>query len=133
MSNTRRARPRYARNARAERHLSSVPFKGLPDLSAEELGVVIGWADNAHVEGAKTQTHDTLIELMGEARTGGVRWYLIDDALAALAQLDRMRPGASPELLEVYDHVAGLVRELGGVLVIATAPGKAGWTKSEPE
>lgn len=117
MSNTRHAR----------RRLNGHPLASAARLLGEEqIGVIVGWCDVDHVEEAKKQTHDTLIELMGDTRTGGVSWRLIDDPLLALSQLDAMREGADEPHIELYDKVAGFIREHGGVLVIATAPGRPG-------
>lgn len=111
MSNTRRARPRR--------------YGGrYHDLFDEHIAVLCGWSDVEHVEEAKRKTHDTLIRMLGDNRTGSVSWRLIDDVPAALAQLERMREGADEPHMELYDRLEALLREHGDVLVIATAPGR---------
>lgn len=121
MSNTRRVhRANGHRHGRAAHN---------PD---EEVGVVVGWSDNDHVEMGKQQTHDTLIELMGPARTGGVTWRIVKGAERALPVLERLREGADAAHLALYDQLAALLTDHDGVLIIATAPGRPGWQLLRP-
>lgn len=91
----------------------------------ENVGILIGWcATEDDLAETRQGTHDALIKLMGDRRTGGVSWRQLtgDDAREALSMLTRgeMRP----ELLDHYRHLRAFLREYGGWLVIATAPGE---------
>lgn len=111
MSNTRRARPR--RHSRFH------------DMFDEQIAAITGWCDGPEkLEECKKQTHDAVISMLGDRRSGGVSWKIVDVVDSALELLEKMRDGASEAHLEVYDHCAGLLREHGGILVIATAPGR---------
>lgn len=72
--------------------------------------------------------HDNLVASMGKARVGLVSWRIIRGADRATEALDRMRhPDATEAELETCDKVDALMREHGGYLIIATAPGHPGW------
>lgn len=88
------------------------------------VAVVAGWCaadtDLLHVRRA---THDTLIDLMGDRRTGGVSWVQFTGP-AALRQLVQMQQDAAdPETAAHYDQIAELLTNRGGYLVIAFATG----------
>lgn len=98
------------------------------------MGTVIAWAptndvDNPECRRAMTGSHDGLIELMGDHRTGPVTWHFYDPP-AGEQVLDRMEAESLyNELTEVYAECRELLRTWGGVLIIATAPGR----RPEPE
>lgn len=110
MSNTRRARPRR--------------LSRFHDAFDDEIAVLCGWADIDHVEEAKRQTHDGLIAMLGDRRRGGVSWRIIDNVAGALDLITKMREGADESHLEQYDQLESLLTQHGGVLVVATAPGR---------
>jgi hypothetical protein len=91
----------------------------------DDVGVLVGWCNgDGTLEEAKKATHDALIGLMGARRTGGVTWRIYG-VPAAYDVLDRIVAGErSPELLDHYRHLRGLLREHGGLMVAATAPGR---------
>lgn len=107
MSNSRRSRPvRYRRT----------------EPSNEMVSVITAWCDGPDMlEDCKKESHDRLIALLGDRRTSGVSWRILDNVDKALEVLERMREGASQANLDVYGHVEGLLREHGGILVIAMA------------
>lgn len=102
----------------------------MTDLPGAGYGIVVGWAggEPETIEQCKQQTHDAVIDIMGEQRTGGVEWRIIadvDDANHVLDQLvagDGMEP-LLDELFNYYRSLRGMLREHGGVLIMAMAPG----------
>jgi hypothetical protein len=91
----------------------------------EHIVIVVGWCltedDLAEV---RKGIHDALIKLMGDRRTGGVSWrqYTGSDATEVLV---RLKEGAGRDELEHYRRCSALLREYGGWLVAASAPGVA--------
>lgn len=88
-------------------------------------GVLAGWAaTETDLPAARRATHDVLIRLMGEHRTGGVAWrqYATPEALVALTEI---RQGAlDPALVEHYNQLEALLHTHGGWLVVAIAAGE---------
>lgn len=90
------------------------------------VGVLIGWAHTeADLPEARQATHDQLISLMGAGRTGGVTWRQATgtDALSMLAAAAVDTPIDS-ELFDHYRRLRAMLREYGGWLVLASAPGR---------
>lgn len=86
-------------------------------------GVIVGWAATvADLEDAKRQTHDAVIEMLGPARRGGVTWR-ISSGDQANAVLHDFLEDATPEQANHYRRVRGMLREYGGYVVVASAPG----------
>lgn len=93
----------------------------------EGWGTTAGWCDEASIELAKKQTHDTLIALMGDRRIGGVQWR-IHTGQEAVEALGVLRKGATGEHADYYRQIGAHLREYGGYLVVAMAPGRDdGW------
>lgn len=91
----------------------------------EVVAIQLAWARDADaLAEARQSSHDRLIESMGPARTGGVTWRQLATRSEALSFLERMLPGAEPEAEAYYRDLAGLVIRHGGILVIASAPGR---------
>lgn len=87
--------------------------------------MLVGWcAAEEDLPDARQGTHDALLKVMGDRRTGGVTWrhYTGDQANEVLDRLvvDEKRP----ELSDHYRRLRALLREYGGWLVVATAPGR---------
>ncbi len=112
-SHARAARRRAARDA------------ALPARRRDEWhSIVVGWsADDEHLQEVQKGTHDAVIDLMGDERTGGVTWRIFRDITAAGKALELLADGASPDLLHHYRTIRGLLREHGGIMVMASAPG----------
>lgn len=89
-----------------------------------EWSIVAGWCQSeAELDETRQETHDTVIRLLGARRRGGVRWAWYPDRDDAYEALDQLTEGASPELSDHYRQLRGLLREHGGILVLAMAPG----------
>ena len=119
MSSTRAHRRRAERRIRKEE-------RGIDPNS--DYGTVAAWClDESDLPAARQQSHDTLIALMGDQRTGGVQWLQRtgDDATQLLGQLFE---DATGEASDYYRRIGGHLREYGGWLVVAIAPGKEGGT-----
>lgn len=88
-----------------------------------ELGVIAGWCidEPDAIEDCKRGTHDAVIELLGDRRTGGVGW-LIGEPGSTDAVEELKRDETDPALLAHYRHLCALVREHGGRIVLAMAP-----------
>lgn len=86
---------------------------------------VAAWAaDEAALPEARTGTHDNLIALLGARRRGGVRWGQWTGA-EAVAQLGQLQGEAyAPAVANYLRAIGGHLREYGGWLVVATAPGE---------
>lgn len=89
-----------------------------------DVGVMVGWCSDEEdaIEEAKTITHDNLIRLLGDRRTGGITWRLYrdtdaEDIVAALAVGER-----SPDWLDMLRQVRARLDAYGGVVVLTTAP-----------
>jgi len=112
-----KARAHQRRTARAH-------AKGSPHA----IGVQLGWcATKADLEQAKRETHDVLIAQMGSQRVGGVSW-MIATGEGALKILNDAWPDAdeAQEHHDYYRRIGAHLREYGGFLVVATAPGRRG-------
>lgn len=89
-----------------------------------DYGTTAAWcADADDLEDAKRRTHDGLLGMMGDQRTGGVQW-IIREGDAARALLGQLWQGADEELSTYYRQLRGHLREYGGYLVVAIAPGR---------
>lgn len=89
----------------------------------DDVATQVAWCDGSTdgIEEAKRETHDRLIENLGESRTGGVRWWIGEPCSAAI--VEHLMDGNADEALgNYYRQIAGLVREHGGVVVMAGAP-----------
>lgn len=92
-------------------------------IEDDTYGVLIVAATEADLPEARQRTHDALIGLMGDGRTGPIEWRQAKGA-AATAILDiAARDPVTPELADYYRRVRAMVRENGGWLVMALAPG----------
>lgn len=94
---------------------------------SDDFGCVAAWAAGDDVvDETRKRTHDTLVTLMGAARCGPVAWQHhaagTTSCDAALASLFLGAP--SQEHSDSYRRIQGLLREEGGYLVIAMAPGR---------
>lgn len=92
----------------------------------EEWGVQAGWcASDDELEEAKKQTHDRLISQLGARRRGGVRWIVLE-GMPTRRKAGELMIGIAPDSLHghYYRRIQGLLREYGGLLVIAMAPGR---------
>ena len=99
-------------------------------LAGEVDCVVLAWCaiDPDSVEETKRTTHDAIVHLMGDRRSGPVQWRVLDPDEGNLA-LDAMieNPGVDPltdELFNYYRQLRGCLREHGGFLIVASAPGR---------
>lgn len=109
-------RARHRREARA----AARPQQFVPDA---DYATVPAWcATEDDLPDTRQATHDTLIALMGDKRTGGVKWLWWTGAEAERA-LGIMRQGAVGEHADNYRRCAGHLREYGGYLVVAMAQG----------
>ena len=91
--------------------------------AADRIGVVAGWCETeADLLECRQATHDTLIQMMGALRVGGVTWRQVTGQ-DAYDTLDLLSKDASRELLDYYRSVRAHLRERGGWVVVATAPG----------
>lgn len=87
----------------------------------------LAWARSAEdVDVAKQRLHDRLIAEMGDQRIGPVSWQVAEGA-TALAVLriitDAEKRSCTKAELDEYGKVETLLRDEGGHLVIASAPG----------
>lgn len=75
------------------------------------------------LEDAKKQTHDTLIQLMGPTRTGGVTWRMFEGE-AARKMIGRFLSLERDLVMMLhYRQIERHLTERGGIMVMATAPG----------
>lgn len=109
---------------RAERRRAERAHAKRRRMHDEHCGVLFGWcATKDDLPDARRQTHDLLIKLMGARRTGPVSWvwWTGDEAHQAL---DRAAEGElRTEHLANYRQLRAHLREWGGYIVLATAPG----------
>ena len=92
--------------------------------NAQHHGVMVAWAaSEADLPEARQQTHDRLIATMGDQRRGGVTWRQTtgDQAVETMAMLTE---GATCELADYYRRIRAMLREHGGWVVVASAPGE---------
>lgn len=105
-----------------------VPQRNPHHLAGDHaLALHIGWcANELDLEETKTLVHDALIAQMGDARTGGVTWHIYDGtaAVGVICELLAL-PDNDESLADDYLNVAQHLRDDGGILVVATAPGVA--------
>jgi len=90
----------------------------------QNWAIVAGWcAGEEELEKAKKLSHDAVIEQLGDRRTGGVQWN-ITWGLEATERLNMLTRDTSDEIaLSHYRRLRALIREHGGGIVIAMAPG----------
>lgn len=96
-----------------------------PARNDATYGVLACWcATEADLPSARRQSHDALLKMLGNLRTGGVEWrtYEGQDAKDALSVL--YEDNTSAALSDYYRRLGGLLREHGGCLVVAMAPGR---------
>lgn len=102
-------------------------FDGTTVDADAEVGTTIGWcATEADLTDARKQTHDALIKLMGGLRTGPVawQWHTGEPAMAAIGEfMGSPEAQGSPVYANYYRQIRGKLREYGGYVVIAFAPG----------
>lgn len=108
-----RIRNRERRAARARAHAMRL---------APDVGLMVAWCVEDEIETAKSQTHDALIRLLGDRRTGGIEWRLYrgtdaEDIIAALGIGER-----SVDWLDMLRQIRARVDAYGGVVVLCTAP-----------
>ena len=100
----------------------------------DDILLIPAWCREASdLDHVKQETHDRVIARLGDRRTGGVRWKIAGpdqaDAYAALDHLAK-RPENPDDVAHSegwYEHIRrlrALVREYGGYIVIAMAPGR---------
>jgi hypothetical protein len=120
MTSRARAERRRAERRRAERNARR------PTLTRDpEVGVLVGWCATADdIPAARAGTHDALIALMGNQRSGPVTWLELTGSRAH-EFLDRAlaEPDNAPEIDRHYRHLRTLLADHDGWLVIAAAPG----------
>lgn len=88
--------------------------------------MLTGWClDETDLPDARRKLHDALVGFMGDKRTGPVTWRWWSDS-EAVDQLRKMRAGGIPRGADADQErrVAACLREYGGYLVVAMAPGK---------
>lgn len=116
-------------NARAAaRREARAAARRLPD----DVGLIIGWApDEAALPEARQKTHDALIMAMGPLRLGGggVSWRQVtgdsaSEVLSSMTREEYEEHGGRAEYLDNFRRLRAHLREYGGWLVIATAPGR---------
>lgn len=92
-------------------------------ISADH-GVVPAWcATEDDLETTRQQTHDILVQLMGDRRVGRVSWRWWTGP-AAEQSLGILGQGATGENAEYYRQIGAHLRQYGGFLVVAMAPGR---------
>ncbi len=118
-----RRRQRALHKGRTDRDRKARPKFEVPQGN---YAVQMGWVeDEDALEEGRMVTHDSLIELMGDTRTGGVHWSWAE-GLDALAMLDVLeRNNRDPRWADYAAQIRGRLTTVGGWLVVAIAPGKA--------
>lgn len=116
--NGRKAKARNRERAKAAAALADVD---------KDVGVLVAWCRGPEdLEDAKQQTHDGLIALMGDRRTGGVQWRICEGREQGEEALRVLRHGCTDQaLLDLYRRHGAHLREWGGYLVVAMAEGVA--------
>jgi len=93
-----------------------------------DVAVQICWCADDRVEEAKQQTHDMVIERLGDRRTGAVTWIVaqsVDDAHKIVDDLvDPAHGPMSDAEANYYRQCRAHLREYGGTIVVAVAPGR---------
>jgi hypothetical protein len=90
------------------------------------VALQVSWcASDAELAETQRRSHDTLVELMGERRRGGVRWQMFTglQALKAISNLEQQT--RDPVVFESYEQVRQLLSEYGGIMVVASASASA--------
>lgn len=118
MSSNRRAERRRQQRAR---HAANVDVV-LPG----DYAVTVGWCSGVDdLDEARAKLHDSLIAMMGDQRSGPVEWRWWEGQ-AAHRNLDRLAAAAASADQPIRDHyrrVRAHLREWGGIVVVAMAPG----------
>lgn len=99
------------RARRAERH--------------SDVACLLAWcATEDDLAEARRRTHDALIEMMGPARTGGVTWrWWKGERAREVVEVALADPDQPADLAAYYRQVLAHLREYGGYVVVASAPG----------
>lgn len=118
-----RRRQRALRKGRPHRERKAQSKFELPE---GDYAVQMGWVeDEDALEEGRMVTHDSLIDLMGDTRTGGVRWSWAE-GVEALAMLDVLESNSTdPRWADYAAQIRGRLTTVGGWLVVAMAPGRA--------
>lgn len=98
------------------------------------MATVPAWCEDTEsaIDAAKAATHDIVIELLGRARTGGVRWS-IQRGPDAIRLLSLMAQDCTDERsLAGYRALGERIHTFGGVVVVAMAPGTRQMDPEEP-
>lgn len=110
------------REARQSRHSHATACDPDPNV-----GVVVGWCAPDSVDECKQQTHDVLLELMGDRRAGGVVWKIFEGVVAREVikkmELDSWGEGDTVNAA-YYAQINFRLGVAGGLLVVATALAK---------
>lgn len=130
MTSGRRAKAnrRQARLVGHPAHMRMVPHeetqRGWDGQHYEDVATLVGWcADEEHLTEARGATHDALIDLMGDRRRGAVGWKWKTGQEARDLLNEFTTNETSQPLLDHYRHLRGMLREYGGWIVVAYAPG----------
>ena len=95
----------------------------------DEVAVQICWCSLERIDDAKAQTHDMVVERLGDRRTGAVSWIVaqsVDDAHRIVDDLvDPAHGPMSEGEANYYRQVRAHLREWGGTVVVAVAPGRS--------
>jgi hypothetical protein len=123
MGSIARAHARKQARTLAKHPTARLPVRLDPEAN---YGVVAGWcATDADLPEARKDTHDQLIALMGDNRAGPVQWQWWEGR-DATETLEAMKADTTDfELSELYRRMSGLLREQGGILLVAMAPAKS--------
>lgn len=90
----------------------------------DNYGTTIGWyANEADAEEARQSTHDTLITLLGDRRTGPVTW-ITHTGQEAVDFVDMLAEGTTGAHAANYAEVRRHLTTWGGWVVLAIAPGR---------
>lgn len=124
MTSRRASRRNGHRPRPPRRHTTTQGLAHVAGLDPDaEYGVIPAWCAHDAIDEAKQRTHDTLIQLMGPTRAGAVHWRISSTIADAHEMLDVLVPDSAPEFLDVIRQIRGHLREYGGHVVIALAPG----------
>lgn len=91
---------------------------------------MLAWCDGTPdaLDECMRTSHDKLIAMMGDLRTGGVRWQVSENVDHARTMCDLYVEGLgasmSEELGNYVRQIRGKLREYGGTVVMTMAPGR---------
>lgn len=90
-----------------------------------DYAITAGWFGTlADLEKAKRQSHDILVEMMGDRRSGPVHWRWWESGDGADEALRVLSEAAAPHELDHYRRVRAHLREYGGFVIVALAKGQ---------